>query len=112
MNYGKAFRIVRATFGLNQAEFSRLLGIGQSHVSLIEAGRRQPSRELIDGLADSLRIPRSLITLLASEPKDLELQEKEHVEALARSLLRLLVSASDEPVQQALPLPGTNEEDK
>lgn len=109
MNYGKAFRIIRATFGLNQADFSKLLKIGQSHVSLIESGKRQPSRDLIDSLADALRIPRPLITLLASEPKDLELEGKEQVEALARSLLRLLVSASDEPVQRALPLPDTEE---
>lgn len=111
MNYGKAFRIIRATFGLNQAEFSGLLKIGQSHVSLIEAGKRQPSLEVIDSLADALRIPRPLITLLASEPKDLDLQEREHVEALAKSLLRLLVSASDEPVQRALPLLDTEDTD-
>jgi transcriptional regulator with XRE-family HTH domain len=112
MNYGKAFRIIRATFGLNQADFSKLLGIGQSHVSLIEAGRRQPSRELIEGLADALRIPQPLIALLASEPKDLELQGKEQIEVLARSLLRLLVSASDEAVQRALPFPDDKETDK
>lgn len=111
MNYGKAFRIIRATFGLNQKEFSKLLKIGQSHVSLIEAGKRQPSLELVDSLADSLRIPRPLITLLASEPKDLELQETKQVEALAQSLLRLLVSASEEPVQRALPLLNNEETD-
>lgn len=109
MNYGKAFRILRATFGLNQPQFSKLLGIGQSHVSLIEAGRRQPSRDVIDALADALRVPQPLIILLASEPKDFELHDREQIETLARSLLRLLVSASEAAVQRALPLVDAEE---
>lgn len=112
MNYGKAFRIIRATFGFNQAEFSKILGIGQSHVSLIEAGKRQPSRELIEELAAALKIPQSLILVLASESKDLERHGNEEVEALARALLKLLVSASDEAVQRTLPFTNDKEDDK
>jgi transcriptional regulator with XRE-family HTH domain len=103
MNYAKAFRVVRAAFGLSQTELSRLLHVGPSQVSLIEAGKRQPSHKVIDELAETLRIPVSLVTLLASEPKDLENNKDQPVEALALSLLRLLVSASDERLQQILP---------
>lgn len=105
MNYGKAFRIIRATYNLGQGDLAKLLRIGQSHVSLIESGKRQPGREVIAALADSLRVPEALIHLLASEPKSLMDQDPALVEALARSLLRLLVSASDEAIQQAIPYP-------
>jgi transcriptional regulator with XRE-family HTH domain len=104
MNYGKAFRIIRAAFAMQQAEFSRRLDIGTSHISLIEAGRRQPSQAVIDKLATAINIPKSLITLLAAEPGDLkEMEETYKIEELAQSLLRLLVSASDETNQQKLP---------
>jgi transcriptional regulator with XRE-family HTH domain len=104
MNYGKAFRIIRATFSLQQADISRRLGIGSSHISLIEAGKRQPSKVVIDKLSASLSIPRSLIDLLASEPEDLKQMEESHDMAmLAESLLKLLVGAPDESSQQELP---------
>jgi transcriptional regulator with XRE-family HTH domain len=103
MNYSKAFRIVRAAFGLSQSELSELLHIGPSQISLIESGKRQPSHKAIRGLANALHIPASLITLLASEPKDFELQERQAIEALAVSLLKLLVNASDEKLQTKLP---------
>ena len=103
MNYGKAFRIVRAAFGLSQAQLADLLGIRQSHVSLIESGRRQPSQAVVDALADALRIPRPLIIILSSDSSDLEALGQSDAEMLARSLLRLLVSASDSPVQAPLP---------
>jgi transcriptional regulator with XRE-family HTH domain len=110
MNYAKAFRVVRAAFGLSQTELSRLLRVGPSQISLIESGKRKPSHKVISGLAEALRIPVSLVTLLASEPKDLESYSDQPVEALALSLLRLLVSASDERLQQLLPFSNPEDE--
>lgn len=103
MNYGKAFRIIRAAFGLQQAQLSTLLRIGPSQLSLIESGKRRPSLGVIDDLSDALRIPKSLITLLASEPAELDMHDNAAVHALARSLLTLLVSASSEQVQPTIP---------
>jgi transcriptional regulator with XRE-family HTH domain len=99
MDYSKAFRIIRAAFGLSQAELSGLLDIGPSQVSLIESGKRQPSHKVIRELADKLEIPVSLISLLASEPRDLEVEERRPLEVLGMSLLKLLVSASGEKFQ-------------
>jgi len=112
MNYGKAFRVIRAAFGLSQADLARLLRLGQSHISLIEAGKRQPSLEALNNLSNALRIPQALILLLASDPMDLQGQNRSDIEALAISLLKLLVSASDEAVQQPLPLEDTEEPER
>ena len=99
-NYAKAFRILRAAFGLRQAELAGRLSVGPSHLSRIEAGDRLPSRKTVDELAVALGVPRALVALLASEPGELA----EDVPELAQALLRLLVSASDE--QATLPFGG------
>jgi len=105
MDYSKAFRIVRAAFGLSQAEFARLAKIGPSQMSLIESGKRQPSHKVIKELAEALQLPVPLLSLLAADPKDLETPEGQSLEPLAMSLLKLLVRASSERVQP-LPLVG------
>jgi len=106
MNYSKAFRIVRAAFGLSQAEFASLINIGPSQISLIESGKRQPSHKTIRDLSDALHIPASLITLLASDSKNLGTHGDKPLEALAISLLKLLVSASDEDLQTKVSFPN------
>ena len=65
MNYGKAIKIVRTAHGLTQAELTERLSIGPSHLSLIEAGRRQPSLRV---LGENLGRPRR-----ATAPPDVAL---------------------------------------
>jgi XRE family transcriptional regulator, regulator of sulfur utilization len=98
MNYGRAIRIVRTAHGLTKAEFARQLTIGASHLSLIERGKRQPSVEVLDEISTKLRIPPHLLTLLASEPGDLDdPKNAEQVAELARSLVRVLIAAGEQP---------------
>jgi XRE family transcriptional regulator, fatty acid utilization regulator len=100
-NYAKAFRIIRAAFGLKQSELAEKMPITASQLSLIEAGKRQPSLRVVSGLAAAVGVPAALISLLASAPSDVESKADEDISDLARALLRLLVSAKAEP-QQAL----------
>jgi transcriptional regulator with XRE-family HTH domain len=96
-DYAKAFRIIRAAFGLRQAELAERMPITASQLSLIEAGKRQPSLRVIDALARSLGVPAALITLLASAPDDVGSKADEDISDLARALLKVLVSAKQEP---------------
>jgi len=98
-NYAKAFRIIRAAFGLKQSELAAKMPITASQLSLIEAGKRQPSLRVVNALATAVGVPAALISLLASTPSDVE--SSEDIADLARALLRLLVSAREEP-QHAL----------
>ena len=75
--------------------------ITASQLSLIEAGKRQPSLRVVNGLAAAVGVPAALIALLASAPRDVESKSDEDMSDLARALLRLLVTAKEEP-QQAL----------
>ena len=104
-NYAKAFRIIRAAFGLRQSELADRIQISASQLSLIEAGKRQPSLRVVDGLAEAVGVPAPLISLLASAPGDVESKPDVDISDLARALLRLLVSAKEEP-QRALKFTG------
>ncbi len=98
MNYGRAIRIARTAHGLSKADLARQLSVGASHLSLIERGKRLPSVGVLDELSSVLRIPPHLLALLASEPGDLDAPENaEQVAELARSLVRVLVAAGNQP---------------
>jgi transcriptional regulator with XRE-family HTH domain len=103
MNYGKAIRVVRAAYGLSQAELARRLTIGPSQLSLIESGARKPSVRVLEEMSSVLKIPMDLLTALASESKDLARPEQQgYMNELGRALLQLLVAANDE--QPELPM--------
>jgi transcriptional regulator with XRE-family HTH domain len=99
-DYAKAFRIVRAAFGLNQSELAARMTITPSQLSLIEGGKRQPSLRVVDSLAKAVGMPGALVTLLASSSDDVSTQADGEISELARALLRLLVSAKDAPPPQ------------
>ena len=98
-NYGRAFRIIRAAFGLRQSELADKMPISASQLSLIEAGKRQPSVKVVNALAKAVGVPAALITLLASTAEEVEGRPQEDIADLARALLRLLVSAKEDPQQ-------------
>ena len=98
MDYGKAIRICRTAYGLTQAELAERLSIGASQLSLIEAGKRQPSVKVLEEVSGTLNVPPHLLTLLASAPADIDdPQNAPDIAELAKALLRLLVSAGQQP---------------
>jgi transcriptional regulator with XRE-family HTH domain len=102
-DYARAFRVIRAAFGLRQSELAERMPVTSSQLSLIEAGKRQPSLRVINALAEAVGIPAALITLLASSTDEIESKSNEDISDLARALLRLLVSARSNP-QRSLAL--------
>jgi transcriptional regulator with XRE-family HTH domain len=98
MNYGKAIKIVRAAHGLTQRDLAERLSVGPSQLSLIEAGKRKPSLDVLDEIASALQVPPHLLTVLASEPSDIDKRiDPKHLADLAKSLLELLVASGDQP---------------
>jgi transcriptional regulator with XRE-family HTH domain len=98
MDYGKAIRVCRTAYGLTQAQLAQRLSIGASQLSLIEAGKRQPSLRVLGDVSNALNVPPHLLTLLASEPADIDNPKNAaEVAELAKALLRLLVSAGKQP---------------
>jgi len=101
-NYAKAFRIIRAAFGLRQAQLAARMPITVSQLSLIETGKRQPSLRVVNSLAAAVGVPTALVSLLAADASEVE--SRTDISDLANALLRLLVSVKPSP-QQDLELP-------
>lgn len=99
-DFAKAFRVIRAAYGLQQAELAERMDISASQLSLIEKGKRQPSLKVIGRLGSATGVPTPLISLLASQPEEMANQD---IADLSQALLRLLINASKDQ-QQSLPL--------
>jgi transcriptional regulator with XRE-family HTH domain len=90
MNYSKAIKIVRAARGLSQKELAKKAKIDASYVSLLECGRRKPSMDTLELLAQVLDVPAYLILLLASEKEELKGLGVSRAEKLGKQLLKLI----------------------
>jgi transcriptional regulator with XRE-family HTH domain len=96
-DYAKAFRIIRAAFGLKQSELAERMPVTASQLSLIESGKRQPSLKVVDALARAVGVPSPMVSLLASDSSDVDSRENADIGDLARALLRVLVAAKEDP---------------
>ncbi len=70
MNYAKALRVLRAAKGIDQQDLAKRAGISKSLLSKIESEQRELTIDNRDRIAAALRIPSSLIDVLALESKD------------------------------------------
>lgn len=96
MNYNRAIRTIRAAKGISQKKLASLVNLDSSYISRIESGERIPTVEVIESIANTLKIPVYLLTLLASEQKDLKHLPEKDTKVIAEKLLNLLLSAQDE----------------
>jgi transcriptional regulator with XRE-family HTH domain len=97
-DYARAFRIIRAAFGLKQSELTARMSISVSQLSLIEAGKRNATPKVIEALARATRVPVELIEVLAASREDVGGKSTREIAETARVLLKLLV-----PDQRATP---------
>jgi transcriptional regulator with XRE-family HTH domain len=112
MNYPKAIRVARSLADISQGKLADRAEIDRSYLSLIESGKRQPSVETIEKIANALKIPFHLLTLLGSEEADVQKVSHEHIASLSLALTKLLLEVSnDEPKKEpseGRPLRHTN----
>ena len=71
MDYSRAIRIGRSLADVPQRELAERVSADPSLISMIESGKRKPTRELLERIAKALDIPFHLFALLATEPQDL-----------------------------------------
>jgi transcriptional regulator with XRE-family HTH domain len=92
VDYSKAIRVGRALADVSQRDLSKKISVDPSLVSMIESGRRKPSLEMLQKVADALRIPFHLFTLLASGPAEIKDADPKTVQQLASALSELLLT--------------------
>jgi transcriptional regulator with XRE-family HTH domain len=97
-DYARAFRIIRAAFGLKQSELTARMSISVSQLSLIEAGKRNATPKVVEALAKATRVPVELVEVLAASREDVGGKSNREIAEAAQVLLKLLV-----PNQRATP---------
>ena len=100
MNYSKAIRVARSLADISQGELADRAEIDRSYLSLIESGKRKPSIETIEKIANALKLPFHLLSLLGSEETDVRKASHEQIASLSLALTKLLLEvSSDEPTE-------------
>lgn len=77
MNYGKAIHTVRKQKKLSQKDFSKLVGIDQSYLSMIENNKKRPSTKLLDKISESLEVPIPILFFFSLSENDIPNHKKE-----------------------------------
>ncbi|MBL8200353.1 MAG: helix-turn-helix transcriptional regulator [Chromatiales bacterium] len=96
MNVGPVIRDIRRAQHLKLIDVARIAELSPSHLSLIERGARDPSLTVLARIADTLKVPVSVIVLLASRER--EPSGGDNPLALLDSAIRDLIHAL-EPAQ-------------
>lgn len=92
MKIGKILKILRTSKGYTQNQMSKLLGISQNYLSLIEQDKKVPSAEAIENFASSLSISKDALILVSSDaPKELNGKDIEDFKRLQQNILSLFL---------------------
>jgi transcriptional regulator with XRE-family HTH domain len=96
---GRTIKLLRTAAGLKQKDLASRAGIKSAHyLSLIEAGKKEPSLNLLRAIAKALDVPLSLLFWQASTSasQNLELKNKLSSLILDMEKLRLFENFRDE----------------
>lgn len=96
-DYARAFRIIRAAFGLKQSELAARMDVSVSQLSLIEAGKRNATDKVITALASAVKVPVDLVSLLAASSDEISGASSRSMASKATILLNLLVPEQRRP---------------
>lgn len=96
MDFGRAIRVLRAARNLSQKELAQRTGLDPSYISLLEKNRRTPSVDTIQSLASVLEVPPYLLTLIASDAKQLRGLTPDQAKEIGRLLLDIVLDAPEE----------------
>ena len=93
MNLGKAIRMCRKKRGLTQTKLADLAKISVPHLCLLEKDKRDPSLSAVNSISDALKIPVSVLMLLASQHEEIKELSENQIEELSRSIMGIMDGA-------------------
>jgi len=92
MKIGKILKILRTSKGLTQNQMSKVLGISQNYLSLIEQDKKAPSAEAIANFSSSLSVSKDALILVSSDvPKELNGKDTEDFRRLQQNIFSLIL---------------------
>jgi transcriptional regulator with XRE-family HTH domain len=63
MKLGRALKVIRTASGIKQKDIAAELGVTPNYISLVEAGKREPSISFLKKFAGTLKVPTGLLLL-------------------------------------------------
>ena len=92
MNIGSSIKQLRKERGISQKDFAKHVGISQTFLSLIEAGKRDCSIHFLESIAKGLDIPLFVLFWFSGEVKDVPEEKKEVFEKFKPTIDALIKS--------------------
>lgn len=93
MNYGKAIRDLRVfKMCQHQTLFAEGIGITQSYLSSIENGNKKPSTDLLEKIAEHVKIPMPILFWKSITEQDVPEEKRESFKQLKSSIDALVMS--------------------
>jgi transcriptional regulator with XRE-family HTH domain len=90
MNYGNGLTVARTKAGLSKRQLAKKVGVDASYITNIEAGRKKPSLDTMEKLADAVGVPMTVLMLFSSGADDLKGISSEQAAGLGDRLMALL----------------------
>jgi transcriptional regulator with XRE-family HTH domain len=101
MDYGKGLEKARRNAGLSQRKLGQLAGLDPSYVSQLEAGKRRPSLEALEKLANAAAVPINVLFLMCAEDNDLTRLNQEKIKAMLTQVFDDLERGRDAEPQRS-----------
>lgn len=76
MNIGQAIKKIRGN--MKQREFSKLVGISQTYLSLVEKGHREPNFSVVNSITKATGIPPAVIMFIGLEESDFKPEHQDN----------------------------------
>ena len=95
MRIGKGIRLARAASKITLRDLAARTGISTSHLSLIEANKRDPSLDLLAKIANGLNVPPTILVFLGSESGELNGIDPETSMLIRDAAMKLLSSLEE-----------------
>lgn len=115
-NVGSVLKRLRHQHSLTQAELAELIGVSYSSISMIELGKRTPSLEVLELLADHFNVSIDYLTgkdsksIYYLDPETAKLAEELHNRSDLRALLDAGRKTKPEELRYLIKLlEGTND---
>lgn len=77
MNIGNAIHTVRKQKDLSQKEFSELVGIDQSYLSMIENNKKKPSMKLLEKISQETKTPLPILLFFSLSEEDVSPKKRD-----------------------------------
>jgi transcriptional regulator with XRE-family HTH domain len=92
MNIGESVKEIRLKRGLTQMESCKKTGFKQSYLSLVESGKREPSREYLIALARAYDVPLIVFEFMSVNINDVQKSKRAFFKSIKPEVDKMILS--------------------